>query len=268
MSSKQIKGLIIDIDGVLFEGSKAIGSLQKSFDKINALNLPFIIATNNSGRSRADCIGLFEAHGVKLDIDQVVSSVSVTLRYLEAHFCKKASVYVLGSKVLKSELLNAGYVLIDNIACSADAVIIGIDKDFDYEKLKYASLHIQRGAVFIATNDDKTVKSPDGLIPAAGSIVAAVEAATAVKAKVMGKPHQPMFDLALQHLSINNDQVLMIGDQLETDIKGAQVLGLQTALVLSGVCSNEQAIAWLPAIDIIEKDFTALIDAIYVDKTI
>lgn len=259
MNLNKLDGLIIDIDGVIFEGEQAIGDLKVIFDQINALDLAFVIATNNSSRSRECCVELFKTQGVNIIVEQVVNSTSVTLNYLQANFPRSAAIHVLGSSILKSELTRAGYTLVEDLKRPVVAVIVGIDKDFNYNKLKVASLHIQRGATFIATNDDATVKSSSGLMPACGAIVAALEVATSVTATVMGKPHKPMYALALERLNKHPERVLMVGDQLDTDIKGAQACGLRTALVLSGVSDIGAAQEWPTEIDIVSENFAKLV---------
>lgn len=232
------------------------------FKKIKAQKLAFVIATNNSSRTREFCVELFKRNGVKITIDQVVNSISVTLNYLQCNFPKNAVLHVLGSSVLKEVLNKAGYILVDDLNRSVEVVVVGIDKEFTYNKLKSASLHIQRGAAFIATNDDATVKSPEGRAPACGAIVKALEIASSVKATVMGKPYLSMYDLALKRLNKPHDQVLMVGDQLETDIKGAQDFGLRTALVLTGVSDNKAANEWPSKIDIVTNNFEAVVELI------
>jgi 4-nitrophenyl phosphatase len=262
MNLKGISGLIIDIDGVIFEGDQAIGDLEVIFKQIEALNLAFVIATNNSSRSPECCVELFKRQGVTITADHVVNSVSVTLNYLQSNFPKNAALHVVGSSVLKEALVKAGYTLVKDLNRSVEAVIVGIDKELTYNTLKYASLHIQRGAAFIATNDDATVKSPDGLIPACGAIVKALETVTSVTATVMGKPYPPMYDLALKRLNKPRDQVVMIGDQLDTDIKGAQAFGICSALVLTGVNDRKAANEWPTEIDLIANDLKGVLEFI------
>jgi 4-nitrophenyl phosphatase len=118
---------------------------------------------------------------------------------------------------------------------------------------------IREGFPFLATNPDPTLPSPEGLIPGAGSILAALEAATGVKPVVIGKPQPEMYRLAIERMGSSVQETLVVGDRLETDIAGGQALGCPTAVVLTGASSEEEAWAWEPPPDIIASDLTNLV---------
>jgi len=191
-----------------------------------------------------------------------VTSGMVTVEYLKANFSNPAKVYVIGTSVLKKTITDAGFVVLEDRNEAADAFVVGIDKTFDYIKMKDACLHVAAGADFLATNDDRAIKTAEGLVPAAGAIVAAIETATERKAKVMGKPHLPMFESAINRLDLEPHQALMVGDQLRTDIDGAQKAGCKTALVLTGVTDRASAQKWSPEIDIIAEDFGMVVETL------
>lgn len=262
MIIEKIKGLIIDLDGVIFEGDQCLGDIKAWFKKIRDAKIGVVIATNNSSKTSDYVVSLLAKNGVLLESKQIITSAMVTLEYLNAKYPLGSKLYVIGTPVLKETLGEGGYTVINDRSCIADAVIVGIDKAVTYDKLKDANLHIREGAEFIATNDDRTVKSSEGLVPAAGTIVAAIEVASSKKAVVMGKPHKPMFQVALKHLGLDAKNVLVIGDQIETDISGAQKVGCRTALVLTGVTDDEAANTWQPKIDIVAKDMGAVVDAL------
>ena len=134
------------------------------------------------------------------------------------------------------------------------AVIAGMDRNLTYDKLKTATLLLRSGVPFIGTNPDLTFPTPDGLVPGAGSILAALTAASDVSPIIVGKPEPLMYQMALERLNIPAEQALVVGDRPETDIAGAQQIGCRTALVLSGVTNADQASAWQPAPDIIADD--------------
>jgi len=125
--------------------------------------------------------------------------------------------------------------------------------------LKTASLLVRSGAPFIATNPDKTLPTPVGLVPGAGTLVAAVQTATDVAPYYVGKPAPELYNLALERLGTSPVNTLVVGDRLETDIAGAQALGCLTALVLSGATTAEMAAGWRPAPDCIARDLADLL---------
>lgn len=260
MGLENVEGLILDLDGVLFQGAEAIGDLKKSFDTLEKLKIPFVIATNNSSRNAQHCVDMMARYNVHIAQTQVINSAAVTVHFLTKQYGESADIFVVGSDALKETLSCNGFTVVDADKASVDAVVVGIDRQFNYDKLKAASLYIQRGARFLATNDDKTVKTDEGLAPASGAIVAAIEAASSQKALVMGKPHLPMYEFALQQLGTQAEVTLMVGDQLETDIKGAQATNCLTALVLSGVSSEQQAQEWQPNIHLLARDFNEVVD--------
>lgn len=264
MNFKDIHGLILDVDGVLFRGNEEVCDLAKTFQLIQKINLRVIIASNNSTRDQSYYIERMASYGARFEPGQVVTSAMIAANHLLQIFPQGGAVFVIGEKALIETLSGAGFYTTPR--SRALAVVVGLDRDLTYEKLKKASLHIQNGALFIATNNDRTVRTPEGLIPAAGTIVAALEAATGVSARVMGKPQPTMYRLALDTLGLKPHQALVVGDQLATDIACAQTLGCTTALVLSGVDKEEHAEEWSPPVDIIAVNLNEVIAIIAKSK--
>ena len=140
------------------------------------------------------------------------------------------------------------------------AVVAGLDRQVTYDKLARATLLIRSGAMFVGTNADRTLPMPEGLLPGAGSILAALETATDVQPVVVGKPEPEMYLFALERLKTSPAETLIVGDRLDTDITGAQKIGCHTALLLSGVANETDARNWQPAPDIIAPDLTGLLE--------
>ena len=139
------------------------------------------------------------------------------------------------------------------------AVVVGFDTKINYEKLKIASLLIQSGVPFIGTNGDNTFPSSEGLSPGAGSILAALSAATGKTPEIIGKPKQEIFKNALNYLKVEPFEALMVGDRLETDIAGGHAAGCKTALVLTGVSTLEMAEQFTPSPNIIAPELSHLV---------
>jgi 4-nitrophenyl phosphatase len=112
---------------------------------------------------------------------------------------------------------------------------------------------------FYATNPDKTFPTPEGLIPGAGAILAALVTASDVEPIIAGKPNPTLYEFALEKLGTSPEETLAVGDRIETDILGAQRAGLKTALVLSGIATREEGEDWQPAIDIIVPELGELL---------
>jgi HAD superfamily hydrolase (TIGR01457 family) len=252
-----IKALILDMDGVLWRGSEPIGNLNLIFKQIQKNNLKVTFVTNNGSRTILQYVDLLSSFGVSVQPWQVISSAIAASEYLKQNFPSGGSVYIIGEQGVIEACTEYGFYQSEK---DAIAVIVGIDRKLTYDKLKIATLLIRSGVPFIGTNPDKTFPTPIGLVPGAGSILAAIETATSVTPIIVGKPEPTMYQIALQRLSISASQALVVGDRPETDIAGAQALGCQTALVLSGVTNKEQAYSWKPSPDIIANDLETLVN--------
>jgi 4-nitrophenyl phosphatase len=177
--------------------------------------------------------------------------------YLREKFPNGGPIYIIGEQGLIEACAEEGYYHAES---GVLAVVAGMDRTLTYEKLKSATLLIRSGALFIGTNPDHTFPTPQGLVPGAGAILAALSTASDVSPVIVGKPEPTMYRIALKRLNIAADQALVIGDRPETDIAGAQTIGCHTALLLSGVTNAEQANAWHPTPDIIAKDLNSLVN--------
>jgi len=254
-----IKGLIIDMDGVLWRDKTPLGDLPAIFSRIRDAGLRMILATNNATRSVEDYHTKLKGFGVELEDWQIINSAQATGIYLQKHFPSGCSVYVVGQPGLKETLKSYGCTVHEDGISNVQAVVAAMDQTLTYEKLKQATLLIRSGSFFIGTNPDTTYPTPEGLIPGAGTVVGALEIASGQKAKVIGKPEPYLYEMAMDLLGLTPGETLAIGDRLETDIAGAQAAGIHTALVLSGVSTLEQARQFDPIPEIIANDLTELI---------
>jgi 4-nitrophenyl phosphatase len=248
---KTIKGLIMDMDGVLWRGAEPLGDLAARFEKIRRLGWKTVLVTNNATRSVEVYLEKLRSFGVHLEARQIISSGVALVDYLEKALPEHATLFVIGEEGLVSLLARHGFIIGEE---NAQAVIVSLDRDLTYEKLRRGNRLVRKGAALIATNPDPSIPTPDGLEPGAGAILAAMEAATGKRAVITGKPNPLVYRLAMERLGTTPEETLVIGDRLETDIDGAQSLGCRTALVLSGVTSEEAAHSWSPAPDLVARD--------------
>ena len=258
----RLKGLVLDMDGVLWRDDNAIGNLPQIFDTITELGLSFVLATNNSSKSVSEYLEKLTGFGVMLEPRHILSSAMATLAYLKDQGLEGAKVFVIGSKSLIKRFRENGFKVLDlDQTREAEAVIVGLDKSVSYEKIRYASQLIQRGAHFIATNTDATYPVPGDLIPGAGMIVRAIEVASGKEPFIIGKPESILFQQAMTRMGTTAEETMAVGDRLETDILGAQKAGLLNALVLSGVSTLEEAKATPLKIDVIAENLWELLHA-------
>ncbi|MEW5828858.1 MAG: HAD-IIA family hydrolase [Chloroflexota bacterium] len=259
----QLRALILDMDGVLWRDAAPIGDLPAVFDRIRSLGLKVALATNNATKTVGEYLEKFDGYGVTLEPWQIVTSSLATAETLSKHFPGGGPVFVVGENGIQRALEDFGFTAITDPQDETRpvAVVAGIDRFVSYQKLRRATLHIRAGAPFYGTNPDRTFPTPQGLVPGAGAILAAIEAATDVSPTVIGKPSPFMMKIALERLGTSPDETLVVGDRLETDIAAGQAAGCHTALVLSGVSTREQAQAWRPGMDFIAADLSSLVGA-------
>lgn len=244
------------MDGVLWRAAAPIGNLHSIFLNIKNNGLRTIFATNNATRTIQQYIDVLASFGVNAEPWQVINSADAAVYYLCSQYPQGGPVYIIGEQGIKDACEEHGFYQSEN---NTLAVIVGMDRKLTYDKLKTATLLIRSGVPFIGTNPDLTFPTPNGLVPGAGSILAALTAASSVNPIIVGKPKPTMYRIALDRLNLSSDEVLVVGDRPETDIAGAQVLGCPTALVLSGVTNATQAATWSPAPDIIADDLETVV---------
>lgn len=261
MKYNKIRAAVFDMDGVLWEGSHALDGLTDIFDWLHEQRIPYILATNNSSKTAADYVAKLAGMGVDgVDEARIVTSSSATAEYLAKRYPAGTKVHVLGMNGIRRALTDAGFD-VDDDAPEVEVVVSGIDFELTYEKLKRTALRLNSDAAFYATNADKTFPSPEGLIPGAGSLLAALETASGRQATVIGKPNAPMYEIALDRLGTAPSETLMVGDRLDTDIAGAFALGMPSVLLFSGVTTPEMLITSDIQPDVAYEDMPSLVRA-------
>jgi 4-nitrophenyl phosphatase len=238
MPLSEIEAVVSDMDGVLWRGDTLLPGMVEFFTFLRERDIPFALATNNSGRHPAEYVQKLAKLGVP-DVaqQQIITSGTATADYLKTQYPNGARLYVIGNPGLSWVLEEAGFTIADE---NVDAVVAGLDFNFTYEKARRATLLIRNhGAAFIGTNPDLTFPSPEGLLPGGGSVIGMIQIATDHEPVLIGKPKRAMFDVAVQRLGSSPAKTLMIGDRINTDIEGGQNVGLQTAMVLTGVSKRD-----------------------------
>lgn len=227
---------------MLYVDREGVPGAAAALETLQASGFRFVYATNNSTKTPETVVRhLAERIGFEADPAAVVTSAMATARHLAG---KVRSAFVLGSELLE-ETLAASSITPTSDWRTADAVVVGLDRRLSYERLAAAVLAIRNGALFVATNVDGTYPTPEGLQPGAGSIVAAVTAATDAVPVVCGKPHEPMRDLV--RLQAGDGPVWVVGDRPETDLALGVSEGWTTVLVLTGVHAGPvDAMEWVP----------------------
>lgn len=228
----RLKHLVIDMDGVLYRGTRALPGTSDFIEFLRQRGITFVLATNNSTQTPLQYVEKLAGMGVTIYAGEVLTSAHATVGYLSNIAPPGTKVFVIGQDGLWTALREAGFDLVED---GAEFVVAGMDFTICYERLAQATLQIRAGAQFVGTNPDLTFPSERGILPGAGSLLALLEAASAVKPTVIGKPGVAMIEQALARMDAGPTQTAMLGDRLETDILAGQRAGLLTLLVLSGV---------------------------------
>jgi 4-nitrophenyl phosphatase len=260
------KAWIFDMDGVLYRGAEPLPGVADLFAALELRERPFMLATNNSMSTAEEYVKKLETMGISVPASAILTSAVATRDYLAEAFGDDLSILVIGMPSLKDQLFHGtGFHDMAFPHDVPDAVVIGLDKAFTYEKLSAANAAIRAGARFVATNTDATLPTESGLIPGAGSIIAAVATATGQDPVVVGKPEPLMLHMALQRMGVLPHEAVMVGDRLDTDIVAGDRAGMLTVLVLTGV-STRGEIATAPSLpDLVFTDLNAITESLTLD---
>lgn len=233
MTRSPPQSLLIDLDGVLFHGDRVLPGAQELLRRL--VGRPHIYLTNNPIRSPAQVADALGAMGLPRPApERILTSALATARWL-AQVKPGFRYFAVGAAGLDDALRAVG----EPDARRADVVVVGEGPGIDYESLTTGiNLILGRGARLVATNPDTTVDGVcDGqrvVLPGGGALVAPFAAATGVTPTVVGKPEPLLYEMALEQLGCAASRCLMIGDRPDTDIAGAERLGMWTALVRTG----------------------------------
>jgi NagD protein len=227
----------MDMDGVLVREENAIPGADRFLARLRELELPFLVLTNNSIYTRRDLAARLRASGLDVPEDSIFTSALATARFLEEQR-PGGTAFAIGEAGLTTALHDAGYTLTER---DPDYVVLGETRTYSFERISRAIRLIVAGARFIATNPDATGPTPDGPLPATGSVAALISRATGVDPYFVGKPNPLMMRTALNTLDAHSETTAMIGDRMDTDVVSGLEAGLQTILVLSGVTTRAEA---------------------------
>jgi 4-nitrophenyl phosphatase len=254
-----LRGLVMDMDGVLYRGNEPTPGLVEFFAFLERAGLRYLLLTNNSTTLPGGYVTKLAAMGVAVPEGAILTSGIVAKNYLQGRYAAGTRIYGVCMEPLQRLLLDGtGYVWDDE---TPQVVISSGDFAVTYDKLRRACLAIRAGADWIATNTDKTLPTEEGLIPGAGALVAALVTATDRQPIALGKPEVPMMEQALALLGLGAAETAMIGDRLDTDILGGINAGMRTIMVLTGVSTRAEAEAGPITPDAVYADLPALMAA-------
>jgi HAD superfamily hydrolase (TIGR01450 family) len=254
---------VLDLDGVVWLAGAPIPGAAAAIDRLRAAGEQVVFVTNFSTLTSSETLERLRTAGVEADSEDVLTSAMAAASLVRPG----EQVLVLAGPGVWEAVEAAGARPVEPVGRDSppvEAVIVGYHTTFDYDRLAAGQQAVRSGARLIATNSDPTYPTPERLLPGGGSLVAAVETASQVRAMVAGKPHSPMADLVHRRVGstpgdpANAQRHIVVGDLPSTDGLLAARLGYRFGLVLSGVTAVD-GVPDDPAPDHVADDLAALV---------
>lgn len=228
---REMRGLVFDLDGCVWTGEVLTPGAAEVLALIRRQGKGLCFLTNNS-RARARTMqAKLERLGVQAKEAEVLTPLEI-LGEVVAQRWGPSRVLSIGGPELAAVLVEAGHTLVPADAYrEATVVVVGNDFDFSYERLTAAARAVDAGAAFVTPNIDPRLPMEDGqFLPGCGAIVEAVASAAGARPIVIGKPEPPLFELALQRMGLGVDDAAMVGDSIDSDVRGARRVGMTAVL--------------------------------------
>lgn len=241
MNLKNKKLFLLDMDGTLYLGNTLFEGTIPFLEKIKSQDAKHLFVTNNSSKGVNAYIEKLKKIGIESTKDDFLTSVDATIDYMRGRHDKDL-IYALGTETFKEQLKEAGYNIIDKLTSDnfskVKVLLTGYDTELTYQKLvdacKLLCLDKERKITYIATNPDWVCPTEYGAVPDCGSMSESIFNATGRRPKFIGKPEPDMALLSMKKFGVSNDETILIGDRIYTDIACGVNAHIDTAFVLSG----------------------------------
>lgn len=236
---RPIRGIISDLDGVVYRGDTAIPEAVQAFRRWHAQGVPYAFVTNNATKSATDFASKLGRMGISAAPEQVFSSIAATASLMRRRWPPGTRVFAIGEQPLFEALDAAGFEMAGE---DAELVVLGFDYGLTYAKLRTAVRAALAGVAVIVTNPDILAPVEQGYEPCVGALLAAVKASVPnCEPIIVGKPEPLMIEEALAYIGTSRSETIMIGDQIATDILAGQRAGLRSILVTTGLSGPPMA---------------------------
>ncbi len=223
-----IQGLLLDLDGTVYAGRELVAGAADAIDSLRSAGFPFLFTTNTSRKSRANVVGSLARMGLDAAEDEILTAPVAAAKWLETEGIRRV-------QLLVSESTHADFVGFTLTADRPEAVLVGdLGAGFTFERLNAAFRSLRSGARLVAIHRNRFWIPEQGPTLDAGPFVAALEYAAGVRATLIGKPAPEFFAMAARQLRVPTAGLAVVGDDLESDVRGGRAGGLVTIQVRTG----------------------------------
>lgn len=228
--------VILDMDGTFYLEDTMIPGGDKFIHALTQRGLDYLFFTNNSANSAALCSAKLANMNFPTPEKKIVLSSHVAAEFLQRNH-PGARTYCLGNERLHTDLQAAGVTLVDD---APDVILLGFDTTLTYEKINKTANWLANGLPYYATHPDVNCPLKVGFMPDTGSMIALFEASTGRRPTVLGKPTRHTIDYLSRYLNCQPENLVFVGDRIETDVAIGFNHGIPSILVLSGATSREK----------------------------
>lgn len=232
-----IQSFLIDLDGVLYVGKNPIPGVRECLEKMDEMGYRNRFVSNSTRRCRDSVALRLKGLGYDIPANRIFTPSLKAIERMKNSGRERCFLLTAGDVFRDFE--KAGIHVNDE---DVDYVVVGdAGNDFTFGRLNQALRLILNGAEILALEKDKYWMEPEGLVLSTGPFVAALEYASGKKAELMGKPSPEFFQMALSDLEVGPEDAAMVGDDILTDVQGAQKMGMQGILVKTGKYRDDLA---------------------------
>lgn len=229
------EAFLVDINGVLYSGRKPVDGAVEAIDFLRRQGIDFRVISNTTQASQQSIYNRLSSMGFNIKAEEIFTPATAAIKFLKKK--NRYRIFLLSGGDAHKDFLSAGIKLTEK---KPDYVVVGdAGNRFTFSNLNKAFNLLLDGAELIALEKDRHYLSDGERLLAAGPFVSALEYASQKKATLIGKPSKEFFTSALKDMNVKPENTVLVGDDLESDILGAQKIGLKAYLVLSGKTNTE-----------------------------
>lgn len=228
--------MIMDLDGCVYRDYVPIEGAVEALNRLRKLGVRVIYVTNNPETTSEELAKRFhDGLGIECSPDDFLTVGEAVASYIRSR-SGASRVLVIAGNGVKEYCRRMGHEILNMDEWSkAEYVVVGADREINYQKLVAGLRAILNGAIFIGTNPDAVHPGMNGVEPGSGAFVIIFEYMTGIKPIIIGKPSKIIMEQALKRLGMRPEEVLVVGDRVDTDVKAGKLIGADTALVLTGI---------------------------------